>query len=175
MHTECHIPGILTMTRRPSLWPRLRWLIGVSVLANCVCTESWVGNAFAKGDYADLKPIPVVVMLGDKQNHLKFFPDRLTFETGKLYKLLLVNDSPVRHELASDDLANAVFTLKAEIVSAEGEEIAEIGGTIREIEIGPGTTAEWYFVPLRTVKQAPFICDQPGHLEAGMKGLFTIE
>ena len=164
------------MTTRRALWPKLRLLSGVFVLL-AIGSAGELGShfAFAKGDYADLKPIPIVVMLGDKQNHLKFFPDHLAFETGKLYKLLLVNDSPVRHELASDDLANAVFTLKAEIVSAEGEEIAEIGGTIREIEIGPGTTAEWYFVPLRTVKQGPFICDQPGHLEAGMKGMFTIE
>ena len=52
---------------------------------------------------------------------------------------------------------------------------AEIVGAVREIEVAPETTVEWHFVPLRAVKKAPFICGQPGQLEAGMKGEFTIQ
>jgi len=130
---------------------------------------------FAKGNYDDLKPVPVVVMLGNAKNEMKFFPDHLKFETGKAYKLLLVNDSPITHEFVSSALSDAVFTLKAEVISPDGVEIAEIVGTIHEIEVAPQTTVEWYFVPLHTATNASFICDQPGHLLAGMKGQFTIE
>jgi uncharacterized cupredoxin-like copper-binding protein len=133
------------------------------------------GYAEAKGDFGDLKPIPVVLMLGDKDNKLVFSPDHLRFETGKLYKLLLTNMSPQKHEFVSAELADSVFTIKAEVVSAEGVEIAEIVGALREIEVGPGVTVEWYFVPLRTVKQATFICDQPGHLAGGMKGTLKVD
>jgi uncharacterized cupredoxin-like copper-binding protein len=148
------------------------------LLAASACVGIVAGAAprsSGKGDYSDLKPIPVVVELGDKDNHVVFKPDRLQFETGKLYKLLLVNDSPQKHEFASADLAAAVFTVKAEVVSPQGEEIAEFDGVIREIEVGPGTTVEWYFVALRTVKEGAFLCDQPGHLAAGMKGTFRID
>lgn len=129
----------------------------------------------AKGDFGDLKPIPVAVELGDKDNRLVFHPDRVRFETGKLYKLLLSNSSPQKHEFVAPDLVRAVFTVKAEVVSPQGEEIAEIEGVVREIEVGPGATVEWYFVPLRTVKEGAFICDLPGHLAGGMKGTFNIE
>jgi uncharacterized cupredoxin-like copper-binding protein len=164
------------MNRPRILWPSLRPLrwAGWATLA-LVLSGLWAPDGAAKGGYADLKPTPVVVMLGDKENHFKFYPDRLKFETGKLYKLLLDNASPIKHEIASDELSNAVFTVKTEVVSPEGVEIAEIVGSVHEIEIGPGTTVEWYFVPTQTVKEALFICDQPGHLAGGMKGLFTIE
>jgi uncharacterized cupredoxin-like copper-binding protein len=153
-------------------------IAALGILAGCAAGVAAIlhpAGAFAKGNYEDKKPIPVVVNLGTKDNKLVFEPNRLKFETGKVYKLLLVNVSPVKHELASAELAQAVFTLKAEVVSPDGVEIAEIVGMIHEIEVAPNTTVEWYFVPLRTVTNAPFICDQPGHLAAGMKGLFTIE
>ena len=154
-----------------AVWSRLQKGAALSVVA----LAAVAGLAQGKGDFADLKPIPVVVMLGDKDNKLLFAPNTLRFETGKLYKLLLVNASPQKHEFVAGELSDSVFTIKAEVVTANGEEIAEIGGIIREIEMGPGVTVEWYFVPLRTVKEATFICDLPGHLAAGMKGTLKIE
>jgi uncharacterized cupredoxin-like copper-binding protein len=150
-------------------------LAAVAVLLAAGAGGRYAGTAMAKGDYADLKPIPVVVTLGDAQNRLIFSPDRLRFETGKLYKLFLVNMSPQKHEFVAGELSDAVFTIKVEVISPQGEEVAEIGGMIREIEVAPGATVEWYFVPLRTVKEAPFLCDLPGHLTGGMKGVLSIE
>jgi uncharacterized cupredoxin-like copper-binding protein len=154
-----------------TVWSALR----IGAASALLAIAAAAGVAHGKGDFADVKPIPVVVMLGDKDNKLVFMPNTLRFETGKLYKLLLVNDSPQKHEFVAAELTDSVFTIKAEVVTKEGEEIAEICGIIREIEMAPGVTVEWYFVPLRTVKQAAFICDQPGHLAAGMKGTFKIE
>ncbi len=133
------------------------------------------GAAWAKGDLTAQKAVPVLLLLGSKDNKMEYSPKQLTFETGKLYKLLLVNVSPVTHEFDSTALSDAVFTHKVEVVSPEGVEIAEIVGTIREIEVGPDTTVEWYFVPVRAVKDGEIVCDLPGHKEAGMVARFTIQ
>lgn len=140
------------------------------VLAAALPATGW-----AKGDLTAQKAIPVLLTLGSKDNAMAFSPKQLTFETGKLYKLLLVNVSPQTHEFDSVALSDAVFTHKVEVVSPEGEEIAEIVGSIREIEVGPNTTVEWYFVPVRAVKQGEIVCDLPGHREAGMVATFTIQ
>ena len=58
------------------------------------------GNAFSAGDLSKQTPIVVRVDLGKSatEKH-KYYPDRLTFETGKLYKLVLHNPSNSKHYL----------------------------------------------------------------------------
>ena len=146
------------------------WLAGALTVATLL-----PGTAWGKGDLTGQKAIPVLLTLGTKDNKMEFSPKRLTFETGKLYKLLLVNVSPQTHEFDSTALSDAVFTHKVEVVSPQGEEIAEIVGTVREIEVGPGATVEWYFVPIRAVKEGEIVCDLPGHKEAGMTATFNIQ
>ena len=58
--------------------------------------------------------------------------------------------------------------------------MAEIKGAIREIEVYPGGTAEWWFVPVATGKLDDLQCnikDKDGqtHAEKGMIGMITIK
>lgn len=135
----------------------------------------WAGTAPAKGDLTEQKAIPISLTLGSKDNKMVFKPNKLKFETGKLYKLLLVNESPETHEFDAPALSEAVFSHKVEVIGRDGKKLAEVYGRVGEIEVAPGVTVEWYFVPIKTMKDEAFICDVEGHLAAGMKGTFTIE
>src|SRR5262245_56488232 len=54
------------------------------------------GGVWAAGDLSRQTPIEVTVELGKPGEHV-FVPNRLTFETGKLYKLVLKNPSSDPH------------------------------------------------------------------------------
>ena len=138
-----------------------------------------VTAVFSAGDLAKQTPIEVRVQLGTKDGDLKFVPDSLTFETGKLYKLVLINPSNKKHYFTSPGLAAKVYTRKVQVVGGSGT-MAEIKGAIREIEVYPGGTAEWWFVPVATGKLDDLHCqikDKDGHTHAekGMIGMITIE
>jgi hypothetical protein len=68
-----------------------RAAIGASVLLGLVS-----GAAIAAGDLSRQTPIDVTVTLGSPGKH-EFTPKQLRFETGKLYKLILRNDSNDPH------------------------------------------------------------------------------
>ncbi|MEE3715554.1 copper-binding protein [Tumidithrix elongata RA019] len=112
--------------------------------------------------------IEVKVSLSNTANELKFEPDRIPFEVGKRYKLLLSNPSAMKHYFTSKDFADAIWTQKVEAGHVE------IKGNIRELELRPQATAEWFFVP---IKQGSYIlrCTIAGHSEAGMKGTILIQ
>ncbi|MFT5172770.1 MAG: putative cupredoxin-like copper-binding protein, partial [Gammaproteobacteria bacterium] len=55
-----------------------------------------------------------------------------------------------------------------------GKLIAEIKGSVREIEVGPNSEVEWFIVPIQTGKNISMDCALPGHKEAGMFGTITI-
>ncbi|MEE8606105.1 MAG: hypothetical protein V3S55_00750, partial [Nitrospiraceae bacterium] len=58
--------------------------------------------AFAGGNLAKQKPIEVRLDLGkDGVDTHKYYPDTLTFETGKLYKLVIHNPSINKHYFTS--------------------------------------------------------------------------
>jgi uncharacterized cupredoxin-like copper-binding protein len=57
----------------------------------------------------------------------------------------------------------------------DGEMVAEIKGQIREVEVFPGHTADWWFVPIQTGKFHDLQCTVEGHSEAGMTGTITIK
>ena len=118
-------------------------------------------------DLSKQEPIKVVVQLGTERGDLVFQPKELTFETGKLYKLVLRNPSEAKHYLSGLRFAAAVWTRKVETGQAE------IKGAIREIELLPGGEAEWYFVPVQA-GTFDFGCTISGHAEAGMVGKITI-
>lgn len=135
--------------------------------------------AFAAGDMTKQQPIEVRVSLGTAEGMHKFEPSELRFETGKLYKLVLANPSKVKHYFTSPGLAARVYTRKVQVVDAKGT-IAEIKGSIREIEVYPGGTAEWWFVPVATGTLDDLHChikDKDGqrHAAKGMVGTITIE
>ncbi len=133
------------------------------------------GTAIAAGDLTAQTPIEVKIQLGDKENSLRFFPDTLEMETGKLYKVVLHNPSTLAHYFSSEGLSRAVFTRKVQVLGPDGNTIAEVKGTILEIEVYPGGTAEWWFVPVKAVSLNDLKCTIKGHSQGGMVGTITIK
>lgn len=126
--------------------------------------------AFGTPQAADLsrqKPIQVDFRLGAKNGDLVFVPNRLSFETGKLYKLVLQNPSNQSHYFSAPRFATAVWSRKVE----SGQ--AEIKGAIREIRLDPGAHAEWFFVPVQA-GTFPLECTKKMHAERGMIGEITV-
>jgi len=125
----------------------------------------------ASGDMTEGEAIEVRVELGDYH----FKPDHLEFETGKLYKLVLVNTADQPHEFDSQMLAHAVFTRKVEVSDGQGRMVAEMKGIPNHVELGAGNyELEWYFVPVQT-GEGEMTCELPGHHEEGMEGTVTIK
>jgi len=131
-------------------------------------------GAQAGGDLTLQQPVEVRVQMGDGRNALRFFPDLLNFETGRLYRLVLANPSPQKHYFSSDGLAQAVLTRKVQINRYDGKPIAEVKGHVREIEVHPYGTTEWWFVPVKAGQLDDLKCTIPGHAEAGMVGRIRI-
>ena len=139
------------------------------------------GIAHAGGNLAGQYPIEVVVELGRPGQHV-FVPSQLRFETGKLYKLVLKNPSTEPHYFTSHGFSQLIFTRKVQVVQErEGKPttLAEFKGAIREIEVYPGQTAEWWFVPVATGRVTDLRCgivDKDGktHADHGMVGKIVI-
>jgi uncharacterized cupredoxin-like copper-binding protein len=136
----------------------------------------------AAGDLSRQDPITVTVDLGTPGKHA-FIPDKLRFETGKLYKLVLRNRSDAPHYFTSHAFSQMVFTRKAQVTQERAGKIvtlAEFKGAIREIEIYPGHSAEWWFVPVAAGRVTDLHCgirapDGKTHAEHGMTGEIVIE
>ena len=131
--------------------------------------------SFAAGDMTKQEPVEIYVNLGNEKGEIKFFPNKLLLENVKLSKLINKNNSPQQQYCSSDTFAPAVFTRKVQISTSSGKTIAEIKGLVRESEVYPGRTAEWWFVPLKTGKFDDLRCTIPGHAEAGMVGVIEIK
>jgi uncharacterized cupredoxin-like copper-binding protein len=155
--------------------------------ARLLALAAWIftpisGIVHAGGNLAGQPPIEVVVELGSPGKHV-FVPDKLRFETGKLYKLVLKNPSTDPHYFTSHAFTQLVFTRKVQVVQVrEGKfvTLAEFKGAIREIEVYPGQTAEWWFVPVATGRITDLRCGITGkdgktHADHGMVGEIVIE
>ena len=93
----------------------------------------------AAGDLSRQDPITVTVDLGSPGKHA-FLPDKLRFETGKLYKLVLRNSSNDPHYFTSHAFSAMVWTRKAQVTLPQGDKVvtlAEFKGPMREIEVYP--------------------------------------
>src|SRR6478752_4215864 len=131
--------------------------------------------ARAAGDLSRQEPIVVTVELGKPGTH-GFFPSKLTFETGKLYKLVMKNPSSDPHYFTSHNFTQMIFTRKVQVVAErDGKSVtlAEFKGAIREVEVYPGQTAEWWFVPVAAGRVTDLRCgivgsDGKSHAEHGM-------
>ena len=125
-------------------------------------------NAAMADDLSQQTPIEMSIALGNAQNGLMFSPARMTFDAGKLYKLVLKNPSKSKHYFSAIRFASAVWTRKVET----GKE--EVKGNVSEIELKPGGKAEWFFVPVQagTYKLK---CTIKGHAAGGMVGELTIK
>jgi uncharacterized cupredoxin-like copper-binding protein len=155
----------------------LIWLsITVAIFAS-------VDQAGAAGDLTRQDPIEVRVELGRPGGQHGFFPSVLEFETGRLYKLVLANTSDHPHYFTSERFAQSVFTRKAQVTQRVGDKIivlAEFKGAIREIEVYPGQTAEWWLVPVAAGRFDDLRCDivdsdGKSHTAKGMVGSIVIK
>jgi uncharacterized cupredoxin-like copper-binding protein len=143
-----------------------------------------IGSAagYAAGDLSRQQPIEVTVDLGKPGQHV-FVPKQIKFETGKLYKLVLRNQSNDPHYFTSHNFSAMVWTRKVQVVQPrDGKPVtlAEFKGAIREIEVYPGHAAEWWLVPIATGRVSDLMCgikDKSGksHAELGMVGEIVIE
>lgn len=109
----------------------------------------------------------VQVDLGNRANELKFVPNHLDFIAGQRYKLVLHNPSEQKHYFTAKDFADAIWSQKVEAGKVE------VKGAIHELELKPGATAEWVFIPLKGGTYE-LHCSVPGHTEAGMTGDLAI-
>jgi uncharacterized cupredoxin-like copper-binding protein len=154
-----------------------RAALGASVLLGLAS-----GAAIAAGDLSRQTPIEVTVSLGTPGKPA-FEPNQLRFETGKLYKLILRNDSNDPHYFTSHTFSQMVWTRKAQITQQrDGKSVtlAEFKGAMREIEVYPGYAAEWWLVPVAAGRASDLRCDIKGadgktHAELGMTGEIIIE
>ncbi len=145
---------------------KMRWIpriLGAALLVTMVAQP-----AAASGDLSRQKPTTVKVQLGTSNNRLVFQPNHLTFETGKLYKLVLSNPSSSKHYFTSEGFAAAIWTRKVQ------DSTMEVKGAIREIELLPGASVEWWFVPVKTGTFRLY-CHVDKHAELGMVGKITIK
>lgn len=133
------------------------------------------GTVHAFGDMTAQEPVEVKVQMGDDQDSFRFVPEKLKFETGKLYKLVLENRSHNKHYFSSDGFARAVYTRKVQIRDAQQTSIAEVKGVVREIEVYPGQQVEWWLVPVKAGSFDDLKCTISGHAEQGMVGRISIE
>lgn len=140
-------------------------------------------SAIAGGNLAKQQPIEVRLDLGkDGIDKHRYYPDKLTFETGKLYKLVIHNPNNSKHYFTSMGFAHAIWTRKVQIMDdlgAGAQTIAEVKGPAREVEVYPGGTTEWWFVPVATGTFTDLRCsikdkDGKSHGESGMTGVITI-
>ena len=133
------------------------------------------------GDLTKQKPIEMNVKLNGKIGEMHFFsPNILIFETGKLYKLKIINTSKSKHYFSSSNFTKSIFTRKIQI-NKNDEKVAEVKGNISEIEVFPNNEVEWWFVPIKTGEFDDLICSvkdlqtNKKHSEMGMVGKIIIE
>lgn len=126
----------------------------------------------AAGDLTRQEPTRLSLSLGNEKGEHRFEPDALTLETGRLYILRLTNPSPHSYYFGSQGLADAVYSRKVVTLGPDGQVLSEIYGPVRRVELKPGATLEWWFLPVRTGRFDD-VTSTRSHTEAGMRA--TIE
>ncbi len=129
-------------------------------------TLVWLG--YAVPGLAAVPPTEVQVSLGNPADELKFFPNQFEFKVGQKYKLTLSNPSHLKHYFTAKDFADNSWTQKVEAGQVE------VKGAIHELELRPGATAEWFFVPMKSGTYQ-LHCSVPGHQAAGMTGEIALK
>ena len=140
-------------------------------------------NAPYNSHSADLtrqKEIEKVVLLKGEKGKIHFYdPNELVFKTGKLYKLIIKNESDSKHYFTSTLFAKSIFTRKVQ-VSLNNKKVAEIKGIINNVEVWPNHQLEWWFVPIKTGVFKDLYCNVKdtktnlSHANMGMTGTIII-
>jgi uncharacterized cupredoxin-like copper-binding protein len=154
--------------------------LGVSFVAGIAAAAVGL-TAYAAGDLSRQEPVTITVELGKPGKH-EFVPNLIKFETGKLYKLVLKNESNDPHYFTSHAFSQLIFTRKVQVTQErDGKTVtlAEFKGAIREIEVYPGHSAEWWLVPVATGRASDLRCgitkDGTSHADLGMIGEIVVE
>ena len=131
-------------------------------------------------DLTRQKEIEKIIWLKGEQGRMHFYePNELVFKTGKLYKLIIKNDSDSKHYFSSTSFARSIFTRKIQI-SIKDKKIAEVKGIINNIEVWPNHQLEWWFVPIKTGVFKDLHCNVKdtktdlSHSKMGMVGTIII-
>ena len=140
------------------IWQNLILLVAIIIGSSLL----WMPITLADSNVNEIK-----VSLGNSSGELKFFPSNLQLETGKRYKLLLDNPSPVKHYFTSKDFADASWTRKVQAGKVE------VKGAIHELELKPGAEAEWVLTPMKSGTYE-LHCSIKGHAAAGMVGEIVV-
>lgn len=149
------------------VWFRMLSLV-IGLLSYGIVWLSATENAFSAPAPSQQPATAVQVSLGNETGELVFVPDHLSFEAGQRYKLRLSNPSPQKHYFTAKDFADSIWSQKVEAGNVE------VKGAIHELELKPGATAEWVFIPLKPGTYE-LHCSIAGHAEAGMIGELTIQ
>ena len=131
-------------------------------------------------DLTRQKEIQKIVLLKGEKGKIHFYePNELVFNTGKLYKLIIKNESDSKHYFTSTLFAKSIFTRKVQ-VSLNNKKVAEIKGIINNVEVWPNHQLEWWFVPIKTGVFKDLYCNVKdtktnlSHSNMGMTGTIII-
>ena len=116
----------------------------------------------------------------DMNDKMRFSPDQLVVNAGEAVKFVVHNSGKLAHEmvLGSED---AIKIHAVEMKQAATQKPDRIGShahgasnDLLALSVQPGDTKEWVirFEKSQTLQMA---CLIPGHFEAGMKGLLTVQ
>ena len=94
------------------VWCRRLALCAIALVGAVVPTPP---GSRAAGDLSRQQPIVVEVELGGGEGRHVFEPSRLRFETGRLYRLVLRNNSRDPHYFTSDEFVARIFTRKVQV------------------------------------------------------------
>lgn len=144
---------------------------GLTIILLCI---TFSVTCFAEEKRHGPEAIEVKIETGTKDGKLVFVPDKLSFERGKYYKLVIHNPSKSEHYFTSDAFSTHIFTRKVEVADASGKTIAEIHGAVNDMELKPGATVEWFFYPMTRGNQLKLYCHKEDHEGQGMVGTIDI-
>jgi uncharacterized cupredoxin-like copper-binding protein len=170
-----HVTSYPTMQRFKFIMQTLRYRslqLGLSCLIGLLLSlismaPSRAATSTLGPDLLRQPPIEIKVSLGNAANELEFVPDTLQFSAGKRYQLTLTNPSNSKHYFTAKDFADGIWSQKVEAGNVE------IKGAIHELELKPGATAEWVFIPIKSGTYE-LHCSIPGHAAAGMVGKLAV-
>lgn len=127
-------------------------------LAAAVALGFVSGAALAAGDLSKQTPVEITVDLGSPGKH-EFSPNKLRFETGKLYKLVLRNASNDPHYFTSHGFSQMIWTRKVQVTAEprqQDDHARRVQGRDTRGRGLSGTIREWWFV--RSPRAASPIC-----------------
>ncbi len=123
-------------------------LLGLALVASLLIACSGGGGATSGAAPAASGPNVTVKGL----DAMKFEPSTLTVKSGSPVHLTLQNDGALVHDWVIDSL--------------DGKKVT--------VEAAPGASASVDFTPVAAGTHE-YYCSQPGHKDAGMKGMLTVQ